>query len=124
MEVQVRTRVSLILLASSFGVVFHAQTPNSIRLTGHVSSMEEGRMEGVLVSAKKAGSTITTTVVSDEQDRYRFQSAKLEPGKYSLGSDYARESHHCRSQFEKNARPQPTAWLCGLTGMKTCGSEC
>ena len=41
-------------------------------LTGQVTSTEEGPMEGVLVSAKKAGSTITITVVSDEQGRYSF----------------------------------------------------
>ena len=50
--------------------LFHAginplrsQTPAPAALAGQVSSMEEGSMEGVLVSAKKAGSTITTTVV-------------------------------------------------------------
>jgi streptogramin lyase len=49
-----------------------------------VSSAEEGAMEGVLVSAKKAGSTITVTVVSDKQGRYSFPAARLEPGKYAL----------------------------------------
>jgi streptogramin lyase len=41
-------------------------------------------MEGVLVSAKKAGSTVTIAVVSDEQGNYSFPAAKLEPGQYSL----------------------------------------
>ena len=41
-------------------------------------------MEGVLVSAKKDGSTITTTVVSDQQGAYSFPSARLEPGKYTI----------------------------------------
>ena len=53
-------------------------------LAGKVSSAEEGAMEGVLVSAKKAGSTITVTVVSDKEGRYSFPAAKLEPGEYSL----------------------------------------
>jgi virginiamycin B lyase len=53
-------------------------------LTGHVSSAAEGPMEGVLVSAKKAGSTITTTVVTDRQGRYRFPAARLEAGQYAL----------------------------------------
>ena len=53
-------------------------------LTGHVTSAEEGAMEGVLVSAKKAGSTITITVVSDAQGRYSFPAGKLEPGQYAL----------------------------------------
>jgi len=53
-------------------------------LTGQVSSAEEGNMEGVVVSAKKAGSTVTVSVVSDEQGRFNFPSAKLEPGQYTL----------------------------------------
>ena len=65
-----------------FPVVSHSQ--NQSALTGTVSSAEEGGMEGVLVSAKKAGSTITVTVVSDKQGRYSFPASKLEPGKYSL----------------------------------------
>jgi streptogramin lyase len=53
-------------------------------LSGRVSSVEEGPMEGVLISAKRSGSTMTTTVVSDEQGRYRFPSSKLAPGQYVL----------------------------------------
>ena len=60
------------------------QTSHSIALTGRVSSAEEGQMEGVLVSAKKAASTMTITVVSDEQGQYRFPSSKLPPGQYAL----------------------------------------
>ena len=41
-------------------------------------------MEGVLVSARKAGSTLTITVVSDKQGRYRFPRARLDPGRYRL----------------------------------------
>jgi streptogramin lyase len=53
-------------------------------LTGIVSSADEGAMEGVLVSAKKAGSTVTITVVSDRTGRYSFPSSKLDPGQYAL----------------------------------------
>jgi streptogramin lyase len=59
-----------------------AQTPAA--LTGQVTSSEEGAMEGVLVSAKKDGSTITVTVVSDAQGIYSFPAGKLEPGQYSV----------------------------------------
>jgi virginiamycin B lyase len=45
-----------------------ASSPD-IALTGQVSSAEEGPMEGVLVSAKRAGSTVTTTVVTDDKGR-------------------------------------------------------
>jgi len=41
-------------------------------------------MEGVLVSARKAGSTVTTTVVSDRQGRYQFPRARLAPGEYAI----------------------------------------
>src|SRR5262245_61496776 len=75
--------VSVVLvLAMSFSQ--HAQTQSSVALAGRVSSAQESAMEGVLVSAKKAGSTITITVVTDEQGRYRFPSTKLQPGHYAL----------------------------------------
>ena len=49
-------------------------------LTGLVSSADEGPMEGVLVSAKKDGSTITITVVTDAEGRYSFPADRLAPG--------------------------------------------
>ena len=53
-------------------------------LTGQVSSAEEGPMEGVVVGAKKIGSTITINVVSDKQGRFSFPSGKLAAGRYAL----------------------------------------
>lgn len=53
-------------------------------LTGIVKSDAEGPMEGVLVSAKRAGSNITTTVVTDKAGRYAFPQDRLEAGKYNL----------------------------------------
>ena len=41
-------------------------------------------MEGVLVSAKGEGSTVTVTVVSDAKGQYSFPSSKLAPGRYAL----------------------------------------
>jgi hypothetical protein len=61
-----------------------ALAQNSEALTGLVTTEAEGPMEGVLVSAKKAGSIITVTVVTDKQGRYSFPEARLEPGQYSL----------------------------------------
>jgi len=61
-----------------------AVAQNPVALSGQVSSPEESRMEGVLVTAKKSGSTMSITVVSDEQGRYRFPSSKLDPGHYTL----------------------------------------
>ena len=59
-----------------------AQTPSA--LTGLVSSADEAAMEGVLVSATKAGSTITTTVVTGADGRFNFPTDRLTPGKYNL----------------------------------------
>jgi streptogramin lyase len=53
-------------------------------LTGKVASAEEGAMEGVLVSAKRDGATVTVTVVTDREGRYSFPAGRLEPGHYSL----------------------------------------
>src|SRR5262245_65741866 len=53
-------------------------------LTGVVSSQEEGNMEGVLVNAKKEGSTITITVVTDAKGNYSFPADRLAPGKYTI----------------------------------------
>src|SRR5712692_6695111 len=62
----------------------HAQA--AAALTGQVSSVKEGAMEGVVVSAKKAGGTITVSVVTDEKGRYSFPAERLEPGHYTLGA--------------------------------------
>ena len=63
-----------------------AQGANSAAaaLAGQVASTEEGPMEGVIVSAKKDGSTITVSVITNAQGRYSFPAARLEPGRYSL----------------------------------------
>ena len=74
-------------VASPFFAAFDftgAANSPGLALTGKVSSTEEGAMEGVLVSANKAGSTVTITVVSNQQGRYQFPAAKLDTGQYSL----------------------------------------
>src|SRR5258708_5879438 len=61
-----------------------AQAQNAAALSGQVSSAEEGAMEGVLVSAKKDGSTITTTVVSNDKGQFSFPADRLESGHYKI----------------------------------------
>lgn len=56
----------------------------SVGLTGKVTSDAEGKMEGVVVSAKRVGSTVTVSVTSDESGTYGFPADRLEPGQYSL----------------------------------------
>src|SRR6267378_4752014 len=92
-EVQMRTRLFMLVVVIATGVAFLSQaasaqtgsrTQSPAALTGQVTSAEEGPMEGVLVTAKKADSTIAITVVTDVQGRYRFPSTKLEPGHYAI----------------------------------------
>ena len=56
----------------------------ALALTGQVSSQKEGMMEGVVVGAKKDGSTITVNVTSDDKGRFGFPANKIEPGRYTL----------------------------------------
>ncbi len=82
----------LVLLASAL-LPWGAASAQGVALTGQVTSAEEGAMEGVLVSAKKAGGNITITVVSDKNGRYSFPANKLAPGQYAIriravGYDY------------------------------------
>ena len=62
----------------------HANDSLAVALTGQVSSQKEGLMEGVIVGAKKDGSTITVNVTTDEKGRYNFPASKLSPGRYAL----------------------------------------
>jgi streptogramin lyase len=83
-----RTR-SILQIAATLAVLFsyaalHGQTEPASALTGLVRSPEEGPMEGVAVSVKKIGSTITTTVITDATGRYRFPRSRLSPGEYVL----------------------------------------
>jgi virginiamycin B lyase len=61
-----------------------AQAQSAVTLSGQVTSSDEGPMEGVLVSARRDGSSITTTVVSDDKGRYAFPAARMEPGRYTI----------------------------------------
>src|SRR6516164_6063574 len=78
----VRTAGLALLLAGAAVVPSNAQT--AAALTGQVTSGEEGAMEGVLVSAKRADAPVTVTVVSDVQGNFSFPTAKLAAGRYSV----------------------------------------
>jgi len=71
-------------LLASLALTGLAKAQTGSALTGSVTSQEEGAMEGVLVSAKRAGSTMTITVVSNAQGQFSFPQDRLEPGTYSL----------------------------------------
>ena len=77
----------LAVISMAFAITFagaaSAQAP-ATALIGLVSSADEASMEGVLVSATRAGSNITITVVTGPDGRFSFPSDRLTPGKYSL----------------------------------------
>jgi streptogramin lyase len=79
----VRSAGLALVLTGAVVVPGHAQAP--IALTGQTTSAEEGAMEGVLVSAKRAGAPVTITAVSDAQGNFSFPASKLAPGQYSIG---------------------------------------
>jgi Carboxypeptidase regulatory-like domain len=89
-QISLIASVSLAGLLSGVGfpvIAVQAQSPSVLTgqaLTGQVSSSEEGPMEGVLVSARRDGSSITTTVVTDDKGHYAFPAAKMEPGHYTM----------------------------------------
>ena len=72
--------LALALMTSGLGPApAHAETG----LSGKVTA-PEGPLEGTLVTAKKIGSTIAYTVVTDANGHYSFPPAKIEPGEYTL----------------------------------------
>ena len=75
-----RVVFAVLFLLLGFGIA-HAY---STALGGTISSAADGKMEGVLVSATRSDNTITVTVVTDAQGRYRFPDTKLPPGRYTL----------------------------------------
>jgi len=63
-----------------------AEAQPASALSGQVTSAEEGPMEGVVVSAKKDGSTISLSVVTNATGRFAFPIVKLDPGHYALSA--------------------------------------
>jgi streptogramin lyase len=83
-------RMTHFIVASAVGLAaLAAQTVSpalaeNAALSGAVSSAKEGTMEGVVVSARKDGSTITVSVISDDKGRFSFPASRLEPGHYTI----------------------------------------
>jgi streptogramin lyase len=73
----------LVLIAFACAAAFGA-TPVKTALTGIVSSDAEARMEGVVISAKRVGGTITVSVLSDHDGRYSFPLDRLVAGAYEV----------------------------------------
>jgi virginiamycin B lyase len=72
--------LAVALTTSGLGAVAAQAAPG---LSGQITG-PEGPMEGVLVTAKKNGSTVAYTVVSDTQGHYGFPAGKIDGGEYTL----------------------------------------
>src|SRR5215468_7432248 len=84
MRLHLATFTAAALAALCFATAHTASAQAPVALAGQVSSAKEGAMEGVVVSAKKAGGTITVSVISDARGNYSFPASRLEPGQYAL----------------------------------------
>src|SRR6267378_1970062 len=75
--------VRSVLLASAAGLIMvsGAQAADQV-LAGAITSASGQKLDGVTVSAKLEGSTITTSVYSDEAGNYYFPA--LPAGKYNV----------------------------------------
>lgn len=78
------TGISLLILPIMASHTAMAQSNRPAALTGTVSSAAEGKMEGVVVSAKRQGSTIMVSVSTNAQGQYRFPKDRLEAGTYDI----------------------------------------
>jgi virginiamycin B lyase len=73
----------LVACATLVGAVRGAESPTAA-LTGVISSDAEPKIEGVVVTAKRVGSTTAVSVISDAQGRYTFPQNRLAPGEYDV----------------------------------------
>ena len=80
-------RLTALLLASAACLSLFAPSAfaQNAALSGNVSSAREGAMEGVVVSARKDGSTITVSVISDDKGHFSFPASRLDAGHYAIG---------------------------------------
>ncbi len=82
----------MLSLTASAAVMLSLAAPGLVRaqgtapaaIAGQVTSEAEGAMEGVVVTARKAGATVAVSVTTDAQGHYSFPANRLEPGDYTL----------------------------------------
>jgi len=84
-----RANLMLTLAATAAAMVLPAvsdavRAEGQAALTGIVSSEAEGKMEGVVVTARRPGSIVQVSVTTDAEGRYSFPRHRLQPGEYTL----------------------------------------
>ena len=108
-HVPLRTSATLaaFLLIAGFGL--SGAAAQSVSLTGQVASAEEGNMEGVVVSAKKAGSTMTVSVISDAEGNFSFPSRQARAR--SIHAENPRDRLRARRPEDRGRRRRRRAGL-------------
>ena len=77
--------VAAIVIATLFGMApVRLGAQGGAALSGVVSSDKEGKMEGVVVSARREGANVTISVISGPGGKYVFPASHVGPGKYSV----------------------------------------
>jgi hypothetical protein len=84
-----RAKLMLTLAATAAAMVFPplidaVRAEGQAARTGIVSSEAEGKMEGVVVTARRPGSIVQISVTTDAQGRYSFPPSRLQPSEYTL----------------------------------------
>src|SRR5689334_11225591 len=85
-----RTKGLLTIAAATLALVIFRGAPQSLSaagaaaVSGTVSSAEESKMEGVVVTARKDGGNFAVSVVSDKSGKYSIPRTHLEPGNYAI----------------------------------------
>src|SRR5262245_52135763 len=105
------TRSVLLATAATFVMVTSASAADLI-LGGAITSASGQKLEGVTVSAKRDGSTITTTVYSDQDGNYYFP--PMADGKYqvwtnALGFETAKGAANLTANLKHNIALKPMA---------------
>ena len=75
---------SIVILSLSWPTSRAVTAQSAVAVAGTVSSPEEGNMEGVLVTVRRASANFTVSVVSDAQGRYSFPRSHVAPGSYTV----------------------------------------
>ena len=84
------SRLLIVAAGVAASIVYVASNSSTLRaqsgvaLTGRVVSEEEGAMQGVVVTARREGSSISVSAVTDATGRYNFPVSKLPDGDYGL----------------------------------------
>src|SRR6266446_4252381 len=76
--------IGLVVALAALGTGVYLDAQGGSALNGTVRSQQEGKMEGVLVTARGEGANYDVTVVTGASGEYSFPRTHLKPGKYAL----------------------------------------